>query len=364
MGKDLFDRFRDLTRTASDILGYSLEELCLEDPRNELRNTGFTQPAVYVVNALAWRRWQAETDAAPAFLMGHSLGEYNALEAAGAIGFEDGLRLVQKRGALMAEAPPGAMAAVIGMTEERIRETLATNDLDTIDVANLNAPNQIILSGLKEDIERAAPIFESDSVRYLPLNTGGAFHSRYMKDARKAFEAVLAEFYFGRLAIPVISNVYAVPYAADADVAATLGAQITEPVQWAKSLRYALAQGEDSFEELGHGQVLTGLAAEIRKAAPAVEIRKAAPAVEAAAPTPVRTPAQTPAPAAVPAAYDRDRELAVLQQQIDDWNRDHPPGTEVLVAGYDGSQVTRTKAMTLFGHRAAIYLEGYNGYRP
>lgn len=337
MGKDLFDRFADLTRSASDILGYSIEELCLEDPRKELNDTRFTQPALYVVNALSWRRRQAEGGAAPTFLMGHSLGEYNALEAAGAIVFEDGLRLVEKRGALMAEAPAGAMAAVIGMTEDRIRQTLAANGLEAIDIANLNAPNQIILSGLKEDIQGAAPVFESESVRYLPLNTSAAFHSRYMADARAAFEAFLADVSFGAFALPVISNVHAEPYVA-ADLAATLGAQITEPVQWAKSVLHVLARGATSFEELGPGQVLTRLVAEIRKAAPSA------------------------VPEAKSGAYDRDRELAALHRRIDDWNRDHPVGTSVLVEGYDGPLVTRAKAMTLFGHRAAIYLEGHNGY--
>jgi len=230
MGKDLFGRFAELTRTASDILGYSIEELCLEDPRKELNNTRFTQPALYVVNALIWRQWQAAAAQLPAFVMGHSLGEFNALEAAGVIGFEDGLRLVQKRGALMAEAPPGAMAAVLGMAEQQVRDTLATNGLDAIDIANLNAPTQCILSGLRDDIMGAASVFEGDGVHYLPLNTSGAFHSRYMADAREAFEAFLANVSFDDFAIPVISNVHGEPYADDA-VAATLGAQITSPVQ-------------------------------------------------------------------------------------------------------------------------------------
>ena len=345
MGKDLFHAFVDLTRSAGEILGYSIEGLCLEDPRKELSNTRFTQPAVYVVNALSWRRWHSDSGDVPAYLMGHSLGEYNALEASGAISFEDGLRLVQKRGALMAEAPPGSMAAVIGMTEETIREALIANGLQTIEIANLNAPNQTILSGLKEDIQRAATAFETDSVRYVPLNTGGAFHSRHMADARDAFEAFLEDFTFDNLAIPVISNVHAEPYSSDM-IAATLVAQITQPVQWAKSVSYVLARGETTFEESGPGQVLTRLVDDIRQQIPTVE----------------STPAPEAASSATPDAYDRDHELAILRQHIDDWNRNHPVGTKVQVEGYGGPLATRTKAVMLFGHRPAIYLESYNGY--
>jgi malonyl CoA-acyl carrier protein transacylase len=349
MGKDLFDRFAELTQTASDILGYSIAELCLDDPRKELNNTRFTQPALYVVNALSWRQRQAHGNLPPAFLMGHSLGEYNALEAAGALGFADGLRLVQQRGALMAEVPPGAMAAVIGMPEDRIREALAANGLEAIDIANLNAPDQIILSGLRDDIQRAAPVFESEIVRYVPLNTSGAFHSRYMAEAAEAFEAELAAVNFGACDIPVIANVTAEHYPAEG-IADILAAQITQPVQWAKSVLALLAHGEHEFEELGPGQVLTRLVANIQKSAPAPT------------PEPAPKPIPEPTPAAPTGAYDRATELAALQQRIDDWNRKHPLGSQVLVEGYDGPLVTRTKAMALFGHRAAIYLEGYNGY--
>ncbi len=356
MGRDLFGRFVDLTAAASEILGYSIEELCLEDPRNELGNTRFTQPALFVVNALSWRRYREDGGEVPGALLGHSLGEYNALEAAGVMGFEDGLRLVQKRGALMAEAPPGAMAAVIGMSEAGIRETLASNGLEAVDVANLNSPSQTILSGLKDDIQRAAQVLESDSVRYMLLKTSGAFHSRYMTQAREEFETFLAGFTFSAPSIPVISNVHAEPYAAD-QIAANLASQIDNPVQWMQSIYYLLAQGEQSFVELGPGRVLARLVEEIKKSAPAPQ----------AEPAPAEAPAANdrepePAQAEAPPAYDREAELAALQRRIDEWNQRYPVGTEVLVEGYQGPLVTRTQAMALFGHRAAIYLEGYNGY--
>ncbi len=332
VGKAGFAAYPELTEMASDILGYSIRGLCLEDPRKELRNTRFTQPALYVVNALAWRQWRAEHDEAPDFLIGHSLGEYNALKAADAMSFEDGLRLVQRRGALMAEAPPGAMAAVLGLSEDEVRDRLAGNGLQAINIADLNAPTQIVLSGLTDDIRNAAPAFEGDGVRYLPLNTSSAFHSRYRGEARSAFESFLATFDFATPTIPVVSNVHTAPYAGD-DVAANLAAQITHSVRWTDSLLYLRRQGESVFEELGPGQVLTRLAGEIA----AMDL----PPVEAPSTDGVSVPASL---------------------GIDDWNRRYPPGTAVAIDGYDGALVTRTEAMMLFGHRRAVYLEGYEGY--
>ncbi|MEH6630606.1 MAG: ACP S-malonyltransferase [Halopseudomonas aestusnigri] len=335
MGKGLFNRFPDVTKTASDILGYSIEKLCLEDPDKKLAITSHTQPALYVVNALAWRRYQEDNDTLPSALIGHSLGEYNALEAAGAINFEDGLRLVQQRGILMVAAPPGGMAAVIGLSEIEIRAKLADNGLDTLDIANLNTPNQIIVSGLKADISKAGELLQTDNVGFIPLRTGGAFHSRYMKAAHKEFETFLSDFSFSPPNIPVISNLKAIPYESNA-LAATLADQITGSVQWVNSIRYLLAQGEETFEELGPGRVLSRLVDEIKK-------------------TPSSTPSSTQDQAPEIKAED-------VKGQIDNWNRQHQLGTEVMVDGYQGPLMTRTPAVILFGHRAAIYLEGYNGY--
>ncbi|OHX20697.1 ACP S-malonyltransferase [Chromobacterium sphagni] len=344
MGADLFDLFPELTETASQLLGYSIKQLCVEDPHQQLNDTRFTQPALYVVNALSYRKKQQEAGDKPNYLAGHSLGEYNALEAAGAMSFSDGLKLVGKRGALMSSAPKGGMAAVIGMTEADVRERLSANGLSTIDIANLNAPTQTILSGLSEDIERAAAFFENGPVRYVPLNTSGAFHSRYMEPAKREFEAYLRGFSFSPLSIPVISNVDGLPYR-PGDIQSNLAAQITHSVQWTKSIRYLLDQGETAFHELGVGQVLTRLIGAIRQHAPSTAEQPAAIAVAPSSPH-----------------YDREAEQAALHRQIDEWNLHHPVGTQVEVASYDQILITRSKALPLFGHRAAIYLEGYNGY--
>ncbi len=368
MGDTLFSLFPELTATASKILGYSIWDLCVKDSRKQLNDTRYTQPALYVVNALSYRQRSKETGTTANYLVGHSLGEYNALEASGAISFEDGLKLVKKRGELMSAAPKGAMAAVIGLTQTEIQEILQANGLTAIDIANLNSPTQTILSGLKEDIIRAAAFFETDGVRYAPLNTSGAFHSRYMEAAKKEFAAYLQEFTFSAPSTPVIANVDASPYQADR-IAANLAAQITQPVQWVNSIQYLLAQGEADFEELGVGQVLTKLLADIKKhPLPSTHPAPASPApARQQQVTPTSAPAvqqqATPASAMQqPAAANREQELLALQQKINEWNRSYPIGSKVTVASHEGPVATKTKAMMLFGHRAAIYLEGYNGY--
>ncbi len=351
MGGKLFDLFPALTETASEILGYSIQALCTQDPHQQLNNTRYTQPALYVVNALAYRQRSRETSTTANYLIGHSLGEYNALEASGAIRFEDGLKLVKKRGELMSMAPKGAMAAVIGLTETDIRDILQVNNLTAIDIANLNSPTQTIISGLKEDIIRSASFFETRGARYTMLNTSGAFHSRYMEAAKSEFAAYLQEFTFSALSIPVISNIDARPYQADL-IGANLANQITHPVQWTKSIQYLLTQGETDFEELGVGQVLTKLLAEI----------KTHPLPNAGA-SPASTASTTNAQRKQTTPHDdREQKRFVLQKKINEWNRSYPIGIKVKVAAYENPLITKTKATLLFGHRAAIYLEGYNGY--
>src|SRR5436305_5494221 len=152
MGNTLFDEFKAITARADEILGYSIKELCLQDPHQQLGQTQFTQPALYVVNALSYLKKMKEAGQAPAYVSGHSLGEYNALFAAGAFDFETGLQLVKKRGELMSQATGGGMAAVIGFTLEQVDQILKEYGLTSIDIANYNTPTQIVLAGLKADI--------------------------------------------------------------------------------------------------------------------------------------------------------------------------------------------------------------------
>jgi malonyl CoA-acyl carrier protein transacylase len=264
MGEELFDDFADLVDKADAILRYSLKTLCLENPDGNLNLTQYTQPALYAVSALEHMKKADETGVKPDYLAGHSLGEYSALFAGGAYDFETGLRLVQKRGELMGKAKGGGMAAVIGLNPQRIREILDSTGVDTIDVANFNSPNQIILSGQVDDLDAVADAFKDGGARrYLPLNVSAAFHSRYMKEAADAFADFLKDFSFKKLQIPVIANVTARPHT-DSEIGDNLIKQITDSVRWQESIEFLLSQDECEFEEIGPGTVLTKLVDQIR----------------------------------------------------------------------------------------------------
>ncbi len=264
MGKELFPLFPEQTALASQILGYSIEALCVEDPQQLLNRTDYTQPALYVVNALSYFQKVRESGGAPDRVAGHSLGEYNALLASGVFDFETGLKLVQKRGALMAQAQGGGMAAVLGMPVEKIRELLQKPEHRSIDVANYNAPEQTVISGPAEAIQKAKEEFEAAGAkRYVVLPVSGAFHSRYMAPSQEEFTLFLDGFTFHAPEIPVISNVLALPYCVES-VKSNLALQITSSVRWVETIRLLLEIPEAEFEEVGPGRVLTGLLKQIK----------------------------------------------------------------------------------------------------
>jgi trans-AT polyketide synthase/acyltransferase/oxidoreductase domain-containing protein len=262
MGTELFARFPEHVRQASDILGYSIQTLCADGPRERLDNTAFTQPALYVVSALEYLAKVEDGEGAD-YVAGHSLGEYSALFAAGAFDFAGGLRLVQRRGALMAQATGGAMAAVMGLTEPAVRAVLESS-ADGVQLANLNAPEQFIVSGRKEVVEQVGPALKAAGARaFIPLRVSGAFHSREMSSSRAEFSRFLDDFEFGPLQIPVIANVTGRPHTDDG-LRAALAEQLVSPVLWNQSVRYLLDQGVEQIEEVGPGTVLTGLVQKIR----------------------------------------------------------------------------------------------------
>jgi malonyl CoA-acyl carrier protein transacylase len=245
-----------------------LRKLCLEDPDNRLRETQFTQPSLYVVNAL--HHYKAISQGArPAFLAGHSLGEYNALLAAGVFDFLTGLRLVKKRGELMSQAKNGAMGAVIGLDADRIPKVIKENGLAGIDIANFNSPSQTVVSGPAEDIKRAGPVFEQCGAQmFIPLPVSAAFHSRYMANAASAFAEFLGPMNFSAPRIPVVANVTSQPYpteTASESIKLLLVKQITHSVQWLQSIRFLLNQGVTQFNELGPGNVLTRMVHQIQQ---------------------------------------------------------------------------------------------------
>jgi trans-AT polyketide synthase/acyltransferase/oxidoreductase domain-containing protein len=267
MGSGLFEEYSDLIRKADKILGYSIKSLCLEDPDNLLGQTDYTQPALFIINSLSFLKKIKSTNILPDYVIGHSLGEYSALFAAGAFDFETGLKLVQKRGKIMAGAKGGGMAAIIGLTEDAVKKTLKDNNLGSIDIANLNSPFQIVISGPKADIGSAENVFIAAGAKYyMPLKVSGAFHSRYMDQSKKEFLAFLEQFQFNQLKIPVISNVTARPYDF-AGIKNLLAEQITSSVKWTESICYLMGKGVTEFEEIGPGKTLTGMIQKIKNEA-------------------------------------------------------------------------------------------------
>lgn len=267
MGGELFARFPCEAAVASRIVGYSVEALCLADAEGKLDNTRYTQPALFTVNALHYLAMQEKGVSKPRYFIGHSLGEYNALYAAGAIDFSMGVELTMLRGRLMNEAREGGMAAVLGIGEEDIRAGLREAQLDRVYVANLNSPTQTVISGETGQL-RAALQWLADCLgaACVELNVSGAFHSPLMEDARLEFRKQLATVVFREPATPVIANVDARPYAVGG-IRTGLEQQLTSPVRWTDTIRYLSAQGETEFVEVGPGQILTQLVERIRRSA-------------------------------------------------------------------------------------------------
>ncbi|MFD8522288.1 ACP S-malonyltransferase [Streptomyces capillispiralis] len=264
MGAELLKSYPNLVRQADAALGYSVADLCLHGPAERLLDTRFTQPAVYVVDALAYLDAVRRTGVIPDVVAGHSLGEYAALFASGAFDFRTGLEIVARRAELMADAGPGAMAAVIGLAESAVGEILAAEDCD-VDIANLNAPDQIVVSGTPEEVRRVAKVLAERASAVVPLTVSGAFHSRHMRPAAERLERFLRGHVFGRLKIPVISNTTARPYE-DGDVVDLLCRQLWSPVRWTETVHHLLAQPDPELREIGPGNVLTGLTRRIRAA--------------------------------------------------------------------------------------------------
>ncbi|OZG70447.1 [acyl-carrier-protein] S-malonyltransferase [Hahella sp. CCB-MM4] len=350
MGQTAFDDYPDLVAQADEILGYSIKKLCLEDPDNQLNKTQYTQPALYVANALLYLQHLQRGGTAPDFLAGHSLGEYNALQAAGVMSFADGLSLVKKRGELMSKAVGGAMAAIVRVGEVDVERCLTENNLIDIDIANYNSPTQTVLSGLEKDLEDAQPIFEKAGAMFIPLNTSGAFHSRYMENARTEFAEFLNQFKFSVPGIPVVSNVSAQPHDPE-NIRQALADQITHSVRWTQSIRYLLGQRETDFVEIGGGDILTKMVKAIQSGEESPRPRRRRNRVTPGTTQNRRTESDA-----------TSQEILSPQRTVEEWNSRAPVGTRVHVTGYDELFVTRSIAKLLFGIRAVVYMEGYKGY--
>ncbi|SEG19827.1 trans-AT polyketide synthase, acyltransferase and oxidoreductase domain-containing protein [Nonomuraea solani] len=263
MGRELFDEYPDLTAEADEILGYSVRRLCHDNPDGLLDDTLYTQPAVYVVNALEYRHWRG-TAGEPDGALGHSLGEYNALEAAGALTFGTGLRLVQAR-AQLTGAVRGAMTVVLGLDEERIRHVLAANHHEDVEIVNFNTPTQLVLAGPPDSIGAAEVALDAAgaaSVRRLAVS--GPFHSSHMARAATEFAARFRHIGVEEPRFPVIANLTARPHRRE-EIMRSLAAHIDHPVRWADSIRWILERHpRATFEAMGKARILIRMLKRIR----------------------------------------------------------------------------------------------------
>lgn len=266
MGRALADAFpeaREVFATADRVLGFALSELCWNGPADELKKSVNTQPALLTHSVAAWRMVEA-AGLSPEAVAGHSLGEYSACVAAGALDFEDALRLTRRRGQLMYEAGlarPGAMAAVLGLSRE---EVLAACEeaagAGIVRAANLNAPGQIVISGEPAAVGLACEGAKARGAkRAIRLEVSGAFHSPLMEAAAKGLNEALAGVTFRDARCPVISNAWARPVQRSAEIREALEEQLLASVRWEDSMRHLLTGGVQGFVELGTGKVLRGL---------------------------------------------------------------------------------------------------------
>ncbi|MCG6860425.1 MAG: ACP S-malonyltransferase [Chromatiaceae bacterium] len=271
MGKELCDQYDVARRTfseADEALGFALSDLCFDGPESELRLTANQQPAILTTSVATWRILTGETDLSPKLFAGHSLGEYSALVAAGKLDFSHAVKLVRMRGQAMQRAVPegtGAMAAVIGLDPESLIEKCSAVDtrLGKVEVVNFNGPQQQIISGHKEAVDALAKTLADEKIRCAPLPVSAPFHSSLMAPAREEMTPQLESTPLEPTAHSVIANLtgrLAQPYSAD-----NLIRQIDSPVLWTDTLATAVAEGCDTFFEIGPGKVLFGLA---RKAVP------------------------------------------------------------------------------------------------
>ena len=263
MGKDLYDNnpaARELFEKANEILGFRITDLMFEGTEDDLKQTKVTQPAVFLHSVILAKTLGDSFK--PDMVAGHSLGELSALTAAGALSFEDGLRLVSARAHAMqkaCEAHPSTMAAIIALPDEKVEEVCAATP-GVVVAANYNCPGQIVISGEVEAINAACEALKAAGAkRALPLKVGGAFHSPLMEPAKQELEKAINDAPFQTPTCPIYQNVDAKPYSDPAAIKANLIAQLTAPVRWTYIVQNMLTDGVTEFTELGPGNVLQGL---------------------------------------------------------------------------------------------------------
>jgi [acyl-carrier-protein] S-malonyltransferase len=277
MGKDLSDKVlvsKQVFEEADAALGYTLSQLCYEGPDEKLKLTEITQPAILTVSVAAYRALRERGAPDPAFVAGHSLGEYSAHVAAGTISFADAVRTVRNRGKYMQEAVPvgaGAMAAVLGMQLEALEgvcREAAGDDPKAVAPANINSPSQIVISGTADAVQRAADLAKAKGAkRAIMLPVSAPFHCALMQPAQDRLAKDLGGLQFADPQFPVIKNIDAEPATSEEESREALIRQVTGAVQWVKTVQRMVAEGVTHFVEIGPGKVLCGLVGQIQKGA-------------------------------------------------------------------------------------------------
>ncbi|MEW4369192.1 ACP S-malonyltransferase [Paenibacillus kandeliae] len=273
MAKDVYDASPAAAQyfnKADDVLGFAISKLAFEGPEDELKQTANTQPALLTASITLLEALK-ERNIQPDYVAGHSLGEYSALVAAGALSFEDAVAVVRARGQFMEQAVPagqGAMAAVLGAEREALAQLCAsvTADGHAVELANVNCPGQIVVSGTQAGVEAvSARVKEIGGKRAIALEVSGPFHSSLMEPAAQRLAERLQDVTFHDAAVPVVANVNAEAVTSGDQIGELLVKQVYSPVLWEDSVRYMIEQGVDTFIEIGPGNVLTGLIKKIDK---------------------------------------------------------------------------------------------------
>jgi [acyl-carrier-protein] S-malonyltransferase len=273
MGKDLYDNFpkaREVFEEADDALDFKLSEMCFSGTAEDLALTANTQPAILTVSVAAFRAMEIENYPLPDFVAGHSLGEYSALVAANALSFADAVKTVRKRGMYMQEAVPvgvGAMAAILGLPVETVENACVEAAQGQVcSPANINSPAQIVIAGNTEAIDRAIELLkERGAKRAIKLNVSAPFHCALMKPAQEKLAADLQRIDFEDLRFPVIENVSAEANTKGERARKALTLQVSAPVRWADSIENLIAEGAETFVEVGAGKILAGLVRQINR---------------------------------------------------------------------------------------------------
>ena len=285
MGRELAERHtaaRAVFEEADEALGFALSRLCFEGPAEDLQLTENTQPAILATSIAALRAAEAEGLPRPAFVAGHSLGEYSALVAAGALSLADAVRTVRKRGRYMQEAVPvgvGAMAAVLGADLETIESVCAEarRGEEVCGAANINSPAQIVIAGSAAAVERAIPLLkERGAKRAIPLKVSAPFHCALMLPAQERLAADLEQIEFNDLSVPLVTNVDARVIRTGAEARDSLVRQVSSTVRWRESVELLAREGVETFVEVGPGKVLSGLVRQTAPEARALNVEDAA----------------------------------------------------------------------------------------